>query len=609
MWYAPEKYKKIIPSTNAELLKLTGDLGDKEAKISLVKFLKANIGFTTELISGIKLAPYQEIVIKGMLNRNFSMNVWGRGAGKSFIASVYCFLQCIFEPNTKILIAGPTFRTARFIFNYLEKIVDSTGAELLAQAFGVKAKRNDQFEWQINGGSITAIPLNGEKIRGFRANVLLLDEYLLLPEEIIKTVLMPFLVAPQNMKERMEIRELEDKLIKAGSMREEERMVFPNTAKMIALSSASYTFENLYKTYKDWVEKIYSSEMGEATYFVSQLGYEALPKEMVDKTIIEEAQYGGVSDSTFQREYCAQFTDGSDSYFSAKKMYDCTISDGQSPTTLIRGDSDKKYVLAMDPNMDDSPSADYFAMAVLELDEESKQSTLVHSYAGLGNISNHVKYFYYLLNNFNIQLVLSDNAGADTFLGASNQSDLFVKNNFEVKRLEFNSMLDGVDYMRELKRLKNQHNLQDKKIFFTQAFTSDFIRRCNEQLQYCIDYKKIWFASRTSANERAFNTASAARINMELVNEDSITDLIENQDILIYQTKKQCALIQVATTSKGTLSFDLPYHLKRSSSATRARKDNYTALMLANWAAKCYYDMQSIKEEAEPATFVPIMIR
>ena len=105
-------------------------------------------------------------------------------------------------PETKILIAGPTFRTARFIFQNIEKFVEGKGAELLAQAFGHKSKRNDAYEWKINGGSITAIPLSGEKIRGFRANVLVLDEYLLLPEDTIKTVLMPFLVAPQNMKER-----------------------------------------------------------------------------------------------------------------------------------------------------------------------------------------------------------------------------------------------------------------------------------------------------------------------------------------------------------------------------------------------------------------------
>ena len=43
-------------------------------------------------------------------------------------------------------------------------------------------------------------------------------------------------------------------------MTEEQRMVFENDSKMIALSSASYTFENLYKTYKEWTDKINSNE-------------------------------------------------------------------------------------------------------------------------------------------------------------------------------------------------------------------------------------------------------------------------------------------------------------------------------------------------------------
>ena len=94
MWYCPDKYKKSIPNLNEEFLDLKGELSDKQAKITLAKFLNSNIGITTELISGIKLAPYQEITLKGVMNRNFSMCVWGRGCGKTFIASVFCFLQC-----------------------------------------------------------------------------------------------------------------------------------------------------------------------------------------------------------------------------------------------------------------------------------------------------------------------------------------------------------------------------------------------------------------------------------------------------------------------------------------------------------------------------------
>lgn len=163
MWICPDKYKRKIVNVNEELSHLKGTLLDKEAKITLARFLKANIGLTTELISGIKLAPYQEIAIKGMMQGNFSMLVWGRGLSKTFCASVFCFLQCIFEPGTKVLIAGPTFRTARNIFNIVEKFSESKGAELLLQCFGAKSKRGDEFTWDINGGSIKAIPLNGEK--------------------------------------------------------------------------------------------------------------------------------------------------------------------------------------------------------------------------------------------------------------------------------------------------------------------------------------------------------------------------------------------------------------------------------------------------------------
>jgi len=611
MWYSPDKYNKPnLVDTNKELLKIEGPMMDKEARISLAKFLRTNLGITTELISGIKLAPYQEITLKAFFNRNFNMCIFGRGCGKSFIASVYCFLQCIFEPNSKILIAGPTFRTARNIFTNLEKIVNSKEAQLLQQAFGVKSKRNDLFEWQINGGNIVAIPLNGEKVRGFRANVLVLDEFLLIPEDIIKNVLMPFLVAPQNMKERIQIREMEDKLISEGLMKHEDRMVFPNKSKMIALSSASYTFENLYKTYKEWISNIYSEDqVKDATYFVSQMGYDSLPEEMIDKTIIEEAQAGGLSHSGFLREYCAQFTDGSDSYFSAKKMHECTIPDGESPTSKIYGDKDKKYIIAIDPSFSNSPSSDYFAMSVLELDEEKKDATIVHSYAVAGgDLKDHILYFHYLMTNFNVEMIIIDNAGYQ-FIDSANENELFKKSNIDLKFFDVNSDAEGTEYDLMLKDAKRQFNKETKRICFKQVFTIEFIRKGNEYLQASIDHKKIWFASRISANGDSFGRVTGHNINIENTGFDNLIDFVENQDDMIYGTKKECSLIEIRSTSRGLQSFDLPQHLKRNTSATRARKDRYTALMLGNWASKIYFDLIKVENKLENDTFTPIMLK
>lgn len=613
MWYSPEKYNRIIPNLNDEYSRLKDTLEDKEAKITLAKFLRSNIGITTELISGIKLWPYQEIVIKGMLNRNFCMNVWGRGASKSFSAAVFCFLQCIFEPKSKILIAGPTFRTARSIFNSIEKITESKGADLLMQAFGAKSKRNDEYDWSINEGSIKAIPLSGEKIRGFRANVLVLDEFLLLPEDIIKNVLMPFLIVPQDIKERISIREQEDELIRQGVMTEADRMEFKNTSKMIALSSASYTFENLYKTYKEWCDNIYSKEPTSATYFVSQLSYEALPPEMIDSSITEEAQNGGASHASFLREYCAQFTDGSDSYFSMKKMEECTLKFEERPHSQIKGDSGKQYILAMDPNMSDSPNADYFAMAVLEIDRENKNDVLVHCYAGLGNLSNHIKYFHYLMTSFNIVYIICDNAGADIFFNTYNESQFVESESQKIKFIDFDSDLEGVEYTKMVQKAKGQYNLENKQIAVTQVFTTTFIRRGNENLQAAIDYKKIWFSSKTVANESFFNEEINKRIPESLIfvddNKDwNKLDLIEHQDMLVYNTKKQCSLVEFTTSSRGSVNFDLPQHLKRSNSPNRARKDNYTALMLAKWGSKCYNDIMTTENKIVASGFTPILI-
>ena len=611
MWYANEKYVPKVENVNEELLKLEGSLDDKEARITLAKFLRNNLTFTTELISGIKLAPFQEVTLKGMLNKNFSMCVWGRGCGKTFIASVFCFLQCIFEPGTKILIAGPTFRTARFIFQNLEKMVNSKGAELLAQAFSMRpSKRNDQYEWQINGGSITAVPLSGEKIRGFRANILVLDEYLLLPEETIKTVLMPFLVAPQDMAERIKVREVEDELIKQGKMKEEDRMTFENSSKMVALSSASYTFENLFKTYKDWTQKIHKpEEAGDSSYFISQMGYEALPPDMIDTTIIEEARSsGGTSNSSFQREYCAQFTDGSDSYFSAKKMHECTVPDGELPSSLIKGNPDKKYILGIDPSFSNSPSSDYFAMSVLEIDEERQQGILVHSYAVAGgDLKEHIDYLYYIVTNFDIEMICIDNAGFQ-FIDSCNESKVFSNSKLNLSFFDFDSNKEDLDYEKETRRVRREYNKESGKIVFKQIFGSDWLRKANEHLQASIDHRKIWFASKTVASASEFNRQTALAVPVKYTGAENILDLIETQDDLIYQTKKQCAIVEVKSTARGTQTFDLPHHLKRSTSVNRARKDNYTTLMLANWALKCYYDIMKVDKSALNQTFNPIML-
>ncbi len=627
MLYCPPKYSsKIIPDINIELAKLEGELDDKTAQITLAKFLRYNLSLTVDWVGGIKLAPYQMVALKGFFLRNYSMCVFGRGCAKSYMAAIACLFIPIFEPGTNIVIAGATFRTARNIFSYMEKIQNSPEAVLLRQCLGVKSHRNDLWTWEINGGMVKAIPLNGEKVRGLRANLLIIDEALLISEDIIKNVLMPFLVAPSDITERMKIREVEDRQIKSGLMSESDRRIFQNNSRMVVLSSASYTFEYLYTLYKDWTEKIYNEDSDDkidgkdaASYFIQQVSWDSVPKDFIEKAVIEEAQSTDELHPAFKREYMAQFVDGSDSYFNAKKMHQLTIEDGKNPSIKLKGDKDKKYILSVDPNHSASASGDFFAMAVIELSENDEKGVLVHNYAKAGvELKEHIKYFYYLLTNFNIVMVCVDNADS-TFIQAANESALFQKNRLKINTIEYDGSLQDEEHVQMLKEIRKQYNLSEKKICVRHIFNQESIRRINEQMQTWINTNRIHFGSRLERSDD-YESIIKEELNFpfdekngKIEGKDSsgqfIVDLVSTQDDLMSLVKKQCALIEVRSSPTGGQVFDLPTSLKRNTSANRARKDNYTALLLGIEGASAYFNLMSEPVEVRSKTlWTPMMM-
>jgi hypothetical protein len=644
MWITGKQDIIIPQSVNKELLGLRGELDISEARITLAKFLRNNVGIAAELLLGIKLEKYQELTIKGFFNRNYSMLVWGRGGAKSFCAAVFCILQCIFEPGTKIIIASANFRTARRLFMEVDKILNSKGAFLAKQCFGKPNKRNDEYLYPVvapSSGSIIAVPLSGENLRGYRASVLIIDEFLLIPKDTVERVLMPFLNSPMDVADRIKIREIEDDLIRQGRMNEANRMNFKNANKMLTLSSASFTFEYLYETFSLWSNIIENPDilkenaalggdnvdlMRDSTYFVSQMSYESMPAHMLDTGAIQLAKNGGMSASSFSREYEARFVDGGDGYFSPKKMMYCTVPNGEYPTARVVGDPTKKYILAVDPNLSSSKTADYFAMSVMELDEENQMSTLVHGYqkAG-GSVQDHIKYLYFLIKNFNIVMIVLDSAGGDQFIEAANASVVFSKEGKTLKFFDFNPDKEGHEYQEMLQNAKQQYNLQDNRICYKQFFTSTFLRKANEYLQTCIDHKRVWFASQVCAHPDVFKTISQNEdIPFDLVfpkgiddapddaqerTKVGVRDFLEQQDFIIRDTKEQCALVKVTTTARGTQTFDLPMHLRKLSSINKPRKDNYSTLMLGNWGARVYYDLFSeLAEKSDYYDFQPFFV-
>ena len=70
-----DQNKKLIVDTNKELSELKGDLTDQEARVSLARFLRYNLGFTTDLALGLTLESYQELTLNSFFNRNYWKNL------------------------------------------------------------------------------------------------------------------------------------------------------------------------------------------------------------------------------------------------------------------------------------------------------------------------------------------------------------------------------------------------------------------------------------------------------------------------------------------------------------------------------------------------------
>ena len=249
-----QRYRNDYSATefNNYLKTLDGDLPDEEAKYLLYKFLRANIAFTSELFLGVKLFPFQAMAIKGMMVSDYSMFVFSRGMSKTFSTAIYVLLECLLNPNANIGVIAGSFRQSKQIFQKMEDILSKPEAKLVKEC-GVKiTKGTDQWTLKIGNSRAIALPLaNGERLRGFRFNRIVLDEFLTIPEKIFNEVIIPFLGVVENPIEREELHKLESRLIDKGELKENERYVWPNN-KLIILSSPSFKFEYMFKLYKKY---------------------------------------------------------------------------------------------------------------------------------------------------------------------------------------------------------------------------------------------------------------------------------------------------------------------------------------------------------------------
>lgn len=625
---------------------LKGELDEETARRTLGKFLMYNIGLCVYNLTGYILEPYQRIMIKGWMQKNFTLCVAGRGFSKSWIFAHFCYLYCLFNPNHHILMTSATFRSSRQVLitinEFSERKRDGIypGGDLLRETFAKDmVKKQDLYQIVFkNGSSIRAVPLgDSNNLRGLRCTVLGVDEGLLIPQHTIDFVLKPFLMGGTDVTKKQRVRRKEDRQIAAGRMDPGARRQFKSDAKMIILSSASYKWEELYETYKRY-RKIIEGDGSEplkrdeleggavSSYLVQQLSYKVGKEELMEPAIIKEIREKLIPENVIKREYEAQFIDESGGYFSAKEMFKCTIPMGKRPCIEIVGEKGAEYVLGIDPDGSSSPAADHFAMCVLKIAQRPKDGRkvglVVHQYACAGvTMKHHIEYLYYILSRFNIVYIVCDTTQGDNsdFITTCNESEYFKRYKIELNPIAADFTAAFEDTVKQVKQSYNPDS-SVKRIVQKQYFTSPIIKAANEYLRACYDQELLYFASHANSVANAVPVMCEQDVmsihrshpgfhDSDLEGSGNMNEFITNQDNLIELVKKECALIEVTSSPLGNITFDLPHHMTRNrKNAKRNRKDSYSALWLATWGLKILLEARQLPEQERDDGFAPVMI-
>lgn len=224
-----------------------------EQNVSRVKnwisFFRRNIEIYIEEYLCISLKPFQRVVFHQMgISDNYTL-VCSRGLSKSWMVGTFAFAVADLYPRSEVVITSSTVNQAnKMAEKMLNEIIKRNSPVLLymyEKEYWVKTQNDDGwcFENKLNGSTIKVLPAL-DSSRGSRATVLIYEERRLIKPNIIHSVFRPmghprqaeFLKKPQYANDPRWLEE----------------------TRTLSLSSACYTFEPLYKHWKNSVVDMFT---------------------------------------------------------------------------------------------------------------------------------------------------------------------------------------------------------------------------------------------------------------------------------------------------------------------------------------------------------------
>lgn len=534
--------------------------------------------FGVRYIMGCNLYPFQMSMLRAVMNHKFPMLLLTRGGGKTFKLAIIAVYHAIMHPNCRIVLISGTFRQAKLIFQEIERIYNNAPLlRLISQK--PPTTQSDRCIFSVHGSTVVGLPLGeGDKIRGERGHVILVDEFDSIKKEVFDVVIRGFGATQSDPWEKTRDILLALKKKKSAGLSAQEQAssmaaVMDSVAagnKIVISGTAGHNTGPFYKLFSQYLKiiqhKIQGSlkdhshvlggedvdedvEVDYKQYCIIRYKYTDLPVGMMDVKMIHNAR-ATMSKMYFLMEYMCKFADDSLGFFKWKDIQNATESP-PGPHAICKGRRGAQYVMGIDP----ARTRDRFAVTIIEL---GKPLRVVYCWTAQ-NLHYHKSFrkVRELIRLFNIVGIALD----------TNGNGLTIKDMFEQKEYMEVGDFPIVPYDADPAKMEIPEGA--KKILYPFSFAPTWIEEANVLMQKNIEEKTLMFPI-----ENVMGIKGA-----EFEGIDQATHEIREQ-------KKELVAIEVTYSKSGAKQFNLkPPEIKSEPGETILHKDRYSSLLLANYVA------------------------
>ena len=276
---------------------------DKERKIMNIiawkaGYYRSNPHRYVEEVLEIKLRLFQKILLWAMMQYNYFMFIAARGMSKTWLTALFCVVRCILYPGSKIVVCSGTLKQANEVLLKIQDDFMKHSTILCSEIEECSIGQNKAIIMFKNNSWITT-RTSTDNARGARANIIVVDEFRMVDENILNLVIKRFLSNPRQ----------------PGYLNKKEYKHLEERNKEIYMSSAWFKSSWAWKKFQAYVVNFFDDTK---KYFVCALPYQLSIKEglLSREQILDEMSEADFNELAFIMEMGALwFGDTGDNLF------------------------------------------------------------------------------------------------------------------------------------------------------------------------------------------------------------------------------------------------------------------------------------------------------